>query len=791
MGVLAAALAAAPALAPAQETEPAAAAAATRPSITPELKGRRVERVDVTGNTTVSNAIIRNLIRTKEGEPFDPATAQEDYHRIFELRKFSDVVVRAEPTAAGGVIVVFEVSEQKLIRSIAFKGNAHVDAAALRAAADLKEGQAVDSFRIALARTAIENLYRDRNYPYAHVDTLGPPLAARGELIFDIVEGPRVRVRNIDFKGELSYSKDKLKDQIKTATWLPILRPGKYDPELLDEDVAALRRFYEGKGFFDVRVGRKVIVSPDQSEIEVDFLIEEGTHYTIDHVLFEGNASLTDAQLRANLKLVPGRFYDNEILQRDVRQVVRTYSPLGYIYDPQVQDEAYLRVEPKPVFLKAPGKVDLVYQIHEGKPFHIGRILVKGNHKSQDKLVLREFRDFAPGALFNSGQMEDAGDRLRASPFFSGVTITPIGDDPATRDVLVEVNEQKTASFNIGAGINSNGGVGGSFVFEQRNFDITNVPNDVRDVFSEHAFTGGGQEFRAAFEPGTQATNASLRFTEPYLFDQPYSFTDEFYLRDRLREHYDEHRFGDRVSLGKRFSYEWSALLSLRGEEVKITSVEEPRFRAPEILEERGRNTLTSVGLQVRRDTTNPGILPYQGSVITAGYELYGALGGDFNFQKFSLAFDGYRTLREDLLGRRTIFGLHSTAGFIPTGDSPVFERFYGGGLGSIRGFRFRGVGPRDGRGEDPVGGDFSLTGSAEVNFPVYGENLRGVVFLDAADVEPNVRFGTIRTSVGVGVRLVLPFLGQTPIAIDFGVPLIIGRNDERQLISFSFGFTP
>lgn len=763
----------------------------SRTSITPELAGRRVERVDVTGNTTVSYAIIRHLIRTKEGDRFDPATAEEDYHRIFELKKFRDVIVRAEPTRAGGVIVVFEVSEQKLISSIVFHGNVHVDTQALRDAAQLKEGQAIDTFRIAVARTAIETLYRDKNYPFAHVEVPDAPLSSRGEIDFDVVEGPQVTIRYIDFQGVHSYSKDKLKDQIKTASWFPIFRSGKFDPDQLDEDVAAIRRFYEGKGFFDVRVGRKLIFSPDQTEMQVDFLVDEGQRYRIDHILFEGNTSLGDARLRNALKLAAGQYYDSEILQSDVRQLVRVYSPLGYIYDPQVQDESYLRIEPKPVFLKTPGRVDLVYQIHEGKPFRIGRILVKGNSRSQDKLVLREFRDFVPGRLFNSGEMDDAGDRLRATPFFSAVTITPIGEDPEVRDVLVEVTEQKTASFNIGAGINSNGGVGGSFVFEQRNFDITNFPNDFRDIFSEHAFTGAGQEFRAAFEPGTQQTNASLRFTEPYVFDQPYSFTDELYLRDRQREHYDERRLGDRVSLGKRFNYEWSALLSLRGEEVKIQQIDEPRYRPPQILEREGQNTLTSLALQVRRDTTNPGILAYKGSILTAGWEGYGILGGDFSFQKFTLSLDRYQTVREDLLGRRTVLGLHATTGFIPVGHSVFFERFYGGGLGSIRGFRFRGVGPRDGRGLDPVGGDFSLTGSAELNFPVYGENLRGVVFIDSADVERDVHFGTIRTSVGAGVRLVLPFLGQTPIAIDFGVPVVIAHDDQRQLISFSFGFTP
>ena len=482
--------------------------------------------------------------------------------------------------------------------------------------------------------------------------------------------------------------------------------------------------------------------------------------------------------------------YDQEIVDRDRKQVVTAYSKFGYIYLPNSTDEDYLRIEPKQVFLDQPGKVDLVYDIHEGKPFKLGQIHVRGNYKSMDKLVLREFRELTPGTLYNSGEVQNAMERLKALPYFGGVTVNPIGDDPKYRDLLVEVTEGRTASFNVGAGINSNGGIGGNVTYRQQNFDIANIPDDPTDAFGEHSFTGAGQQFVASFEPGTIATNASLRFSEPYLFDLPYSFSEEIYLRDRVREEYDDRRLGDRVTFGKRFDYVWSSAITLRAEEVKIYQVQDQRFRSEQILAAQGTHPLTGIGFTARRDTTNPGPLPYQGSVTSFGYEYVGAIGGEYNFHKFTLNFDDYFTLHDDLLDRRTVLGLHFSAGYIPD-HSPFFERFYGGGIGSIRGFRFRGVSPRDGRGLDPIGGNFSLTGSAEVNFPIYEESLRGVVFSDFGDVESQVHIGTIRSSVGAGVRLILPFLGQTPLAIDFAVPLTKAHEDNTQLISFSLGFTP
>jgi outer membrane protein assembly factor BamA len=526
------------------------------------------------------------------------------------------------------------------------------------------------------------------------------------------------------------------------------------------------------------------------SELQINFLVEEGPRYVVDRVSFRGISNVSEAELRKNLRLREGMPYDADVVQRDVRSIVRAYSPLGYILQPPQQDldPDYLRVEPRQVFGREPGRVELVYDITEGKPFRIGRIVVKGNSRTQDKVVLREMR-VAPGQLYNSAELQDAVERLRATPFFTGVQVTPIGNDPESRDVLVEVQENRTARFLVGAGVNSNGGVGGNITYEQQNFDIMNWPRSWDELFSDRAFVGAGQTFRASVEPGTEATNISLFFSDPYVFDQNYGFAGEAYLRNRKREHYDDERIGGRVSLTKRFNYVWSARLSLRGETVNITDVRDPEIRAQEILDEEGYSTLTSAGVQVRRDTTNRGLLPSEGTTTTAAWESFGALGGDFTFQRFTLGWDGYKTLREDLLDRRTILSLHADAAYI-TGDAPFFEKLYGGGIGSVRGFEFRGISPRSGPADDRVGGDFSLFGSAEVSFPITGDNLRGVFFFDAGTVEEDFEFGTIRTAVGGGIRLVLPFLGQTPIAVDLAYPITKDDEDDTQIISFSFGIS-
>jgi outer membrane protein insertion porin family len=791
--------------------------------VSPELIGRTVEEVRVVGNAQVSSQVILNLARTHEGDKFDPVTVQEDYQRIYGLNRFSNVQAQVEPTRAG-VIVIFQVTEQQLIKEIRFVGNSSVSTSDLQKAVNLKAGDAIEPFRIALAKREIATSYRAKNHPFAHAELSMDELTRTGNAVFRIVEGPEVTIRKIAFVGGNSFTYGKLNSQVKTTRWYWIFNAGTYDPEVVEDDVAALRRFYNGNGYFNAHVDRKLIFSPDQSELEIDFLINEGPRFRVDRVSFTGNVSVDEFTLRKNLKLVEGRFFDNDLLQHDVREIVKAYSPKGYIYDPQSDDPRYLRIG-KPsypyvarlIFHDQPGTVEMVYEISEGKPFMIGRILVKGNERSQDKLVLRELH-VGPGQLYNSGELADATDRLKGTPYFDNATITPVGDQPDTRDLLVEVHEKRTANISVGAGINSNGGIAGNFTFEQKNFDIANPPSTFSDILSDRAFTGAGQTFRVSFEPGTQVTNASILFSEPYLFDQPYSLTTEAFIRDWTREDWVERYAGGRITLGKQMSYIWSTNVSFLGEDVKVSDITdyapvtdtvavinhetgEPLIdpvtgqyvtrlkspRAPDVLIRAGHNTVTSIGWQLRRDTTNHGPLTYEGTSTTFNFEQFGAMGGEFYFSKFALGLDGFQTVYQDLLDRRTVLGLQLNTGYI-TRNAPFFERFYGGGIGSLRGFAFRGVSPRQGWANDPVGGDFSLLGSAEVNYPIYGDNLRGVVFTDAGTVEEDIRIHTIRVSVGFGIRLVLPFLGQAPLKLDLGFPLVKRPEDDVQYFSFAFG---
>jgi len=758
-----------------------------------QFAGRTVETVRVEGNTQVSTSVILELVRTREGDKFDPDTVVADYQRIYDkMKMFANVEAFVQPTPTG-VIVVFKVTEQKRIHEIRYQGNVNIDTDKLKEVVDLKSGEAIDNFRINVAKQAIEKLYRDKNYPSAHVVVAPRDLVSNGDVVFQIVEGPQVRVRKVDFIGNNSFSTWRLKDQIKTGYYIFIIRPGVFDPEQVDEDVSRVQKFYYDHGFFDVRVGRKLSRSPDMSEMQVSFLVDEGARYFIDQVEFKGISAVTEGDLRKEMRELEGKPYDDDAIHNDIRSIVKVYSKVGgYIFDEHpgvAPNPDYLQIKPDHFVEMQPGRVKLVYTITEGKQFRIDRILVKGNSRTKDNVILREMR-MRPGQMYNSAGVQDASDRLRGLPYFTSVSIEPVGDDPQSRDLLVEVTEQHTAQISAGVGINSNLGFGGQLSYEQKNFDIANVPTSWDEAFSDRAFSGAGQDFLISFEPGTEGTNATVSFTEPYLFDQPYSFNAQAYWNTRIREVYNDERAGGRLTFGERFSYVYSADVFFRAEDVDITDLTQPFYdRAPEIVAGQGHHTLTSIGTDFRRDTTNHGPITYEGTNTQIGFEDAGAMGGTVEFDRVTFSFDDYLQVSEDLLGRKSVINTHLDVAWDPQ-DAPFYERFYGGGLGSVRGFLYRGISPRAGLGLDPVGGDFAVTGGVEYGFPLVEDFLRGVLFCDAGDVESNVHFGTIRTSVGFGFRLVLPFFGQTPLALDFGFPITHNSQDNEQVLSFSFGIS-
>jgi outer membrane protein insertion porin family len=336
----------------------------------------------------------------------------------------------------------------------------------------------------------------------------------------------------------------------------------------------------------------------------------------------------------------------------------------------------------------------------------------------------------------------------------------------------------------IGVGVSTNNGLLGSVSFTQHNFDLFAWPNSERRFWQGEAFKGAGQTLRITVEPGTELTRAYLDWEDPSLMDGPFSLANRIFYFERQWDKYQENRYGDVLSLGRRFPNSWYAEVAQRVEGVLINHVDDDA--APEIKDAKGTSLVLGTKGTLIRDRTDNRWMPSEGDRLRLSYE---EVYGSYTFGKIGADYHIYRTLYQDELERKHVLsGKIEAAQIVPEGVAPVFEEYYAGGSGSIRGFKYRGISPRSDGTDQAIGGDWLFLAGSEYEFPLIGKIFRGVTFLDTGTVEDRFGFSHYRVSIGTGLRLALPFLGQVPMSLDFGIPLMKQSQDDTQLVSFSFG---
>jgi outer membrane protein insertion porin family len=493
--------------------------------------------------------------------------------------------------------------------------------------------------------------------------------------------------------------------------------------------------------------------------------------------------------LAEGLKLEQGQPFNQQKLQADTQKITDKYGALGHI-------EA--KISPDIQYREQPGEVDVVYDIKEGDPFYVGRILITGNHTTKDNVIRRELR-LHPGELFDTTAARRSESELRRTQLFlanyqagTGPTITPLGEGTNLRDISqpqrdvdveVRVDEAQTGRLLFGVGVNSDAGLLGNLIISEQNFDLFRWPASFGDFLAGDAFRGGGQEFRLEAAPGTQFSRYLISWREPHLLDSPYSLGLSGHFFQRNYREYDEERAGGTISIGHEFTDQIRGALGLRIENVNISDPDVPT--PPDLLEVLGDNFLTALTLSLEHDTRDNPFIPSCGHFAQVAFE-QGF--GDFSFPKVSLEGRQYWTVTERIDGSgKNILSLRGTVGFAGD-DTPMFERFFAGGFRNFRGFEFRGVGPSVF--DVHVGGEFMLLGSVEYQLPITADDtLQMVFFSDFGTVEEDVRISDFRVTAGLGLRVIVPMLGPVPLAFDFAFPLHSADTDDEQVFSFFIGF--
>ena len=497
----------------------------------------------------------------------------------------------------------------------------------------------------------------------------------------------------------------------------------------------------------------------------------------------EGNKTFEENNLLQLTDLRPDSYYNKLTIQTDLKRIRDYY---GYTGRSVPIDERYY-VDPE-----KPGIVHVAYQIIERPPTRVQEVIIEGNERTRDHVIRRQIPLF-PGQILSYPDLLAAQQNLSRLGIFEedpsqGISPTVTIDNPDIdepfKTVRVRVKEKATGSFLLGVGVNSDSGITGSIVVNERNFDALSPPSSLEDILGGRAFRGAGQELRLEAVPGNIFQRYSASFREPSVFDSPYSLGVSGYYYQRGFLEYNENRLGARVTVGRRLDQYWSINGAVRAEQVDVNNL--TPFTPQQIAVDKGKSFIVGTRASVTRDSRDNFLRPSSGSQIELGYE---QVFGDYNFPILTLEATKFWTTysRVDGSGKQ-VLAFRSQASY--AGDNaPVYERFYGGGFRSIRGFSFRGVGPHVN--EFNVGGNFAFLNSLEYQIPLMAnDNLFAVGFLDSGTVEKNVSINDYRVTAGAGLRIAVPqLLGPVPIALDFGIPLKQAAGDKKQIFSFWLGF--
>jgi len=800
------------------------------------LADRPIARVVFTGLSRVAEREVLNNTRVAAGQPFEAAAVRNDVATLYRLGQFDtvDALVRLLPD--GTVELTYALVEQPIVRDLQVVGNKVISDQELRKAIPLYAGGPRDDFLLEQAVSRIKELYRKRGNYLAEVTVDETRLKDTGILILRVVEGPRVKVKEIEFVGNESFTASELAGEVQTRTAVPLFVKGELDEELLIDDVAALDKFYKDRGFIDVRADRRIEISPDSKEAKVVFVVGEGRRYRMRSITVEGRGAegprqlgvLDARQIRDLLAIQPGDVFSRLKLDKSIASVRDSYHLLGHV-DVEITDRA-VRVGEEP-------EVDLVLTVREGRRTIAGLVNIQGNFLTKDKVVRRLVR-IQPGRTLDGRELENARKRIQASQLFNDVRVTvqrprddeqdaleltdPFGmgaggaapsadaaaqtggpDDPAVaeerverirsdvRDILVEVKERNTGSVNFGVGLGTDSGVFGEFSVSQRNFDIADTPETLDELISGRALRGAGQQFRMSIAPGNEVTNFSLDFVEPHLLETDYSLRLSPFYRIRLYEDYDENRVSLPIALSRRLGDFWSVSLN-----TAFTSVELSDFDPDtpiEVFEDRGPTTLASLGFSVRRTDVDRQFRPSRGSSAEFSATQFVSFDDVDPFAVLRAGYTQFFTVTEDFLGRRSTLRVATDVGYIVGDEAPVYERFYLGGR-SFRGFDFRTISPKSRANldpttplsNDPVGGTWLFSLGLQYEQPIFQNSFTMVGFVDSGTVTDEIGLDQYRVSAGFGIRLYLPQFGPAPLAFDFAFPVVKEDTDETQVFSFS-----
>jgi outer membrane protein insertion porin family len=749
----------------------------------PDEPAAVVESVEVRGNQYVQTETLLYYVSTKAGDRYDEQRLKADFRRLWDTGFLDDLTLEVKDGPRGGKVVTFGVSERKRIQIVDFRGSKELTKSNIEDELKKRDAQIrIDTFydlgRARKVEAIVREMLQAKGRPFATVKHEAKPIGGAAEqLSFTIDDGPKAKIKKIEFDGNGVYSDGKLAGKMKklkpsgfwNLSWLggkSTYTESKWLGEPPDPgDQKRIEDFYLNHGYVTARVGQPRLSYTDGGSkkkpvkwVTLTIPITEGAQYKVGDVKFEGLTVLKEEFVRPLFKTETGEVYNESKFKKGFDKLRDIYGSLGYF-----QWTGAPKRNPDP----ARKVVDVTLSMDEDKRYYVGQIHVTGNDTTRDKVVRREIY-MNEGDVFNTEALKATIRRINQLGYFKPMEGAPDlqpsekGEDKL--DITLKVEEQNRNQFSFGGGMS---GLEGAFV--NASFSTTN-------------FLGAGETVSLAAQAGGRTKNYQLAITEPYFLDRPLTLGFEVHLR-RLTNlsgetlvGYSEQDQGLGLTMGVPVSRFSRAFASYAYEIVDIYDVDQEaldRLRSgstpgsvpgvdPTLVQNSaGRRYESRITPSWVRNTVDNPFLPRQGSRYSASVQYTGGfLGGSVNYFRPTLEAVFYRPF-----GRKMALGLRGevayTRPFGETTDVPYYQRFFLGGETQIRGYKARTVSPVDPETSTAIGGNKYLLFNAEYYFDLLGP-LRFLLFFDAGQAYPEGQgfyWKTMSTSTGAELRFLMPVL--------------------------------
>ncbi|MHB8876365.1 MAG: outer membrane protein assembly factor BamA [Myxococcaceae bacterium] len=765
---------------------PEVEAPAPRPSDVPPAdeggpSADRIVEVRVEGNRRVEPEAVKRVMANREGKVFDPTRTAEDLRALWALGYFSDIQLLIQRLPKGGLVYVVRVEERPAVREVRITGNEELSQEDFKDTIDIKPHSVLDLDAIRRNEKKLQEKYVEKGYFLAEVTHRIEPVpdSQDVDIVLVVREHAKVMVKQISFLGANKVPPDELKAvmQTKEGGYLSfITQEGTFREEAFQRDLAIVQSAYYDRGFINVKVEKPwVSISSDKRFIYITVRIDEGEPYTIGKIDFSGDLVETKDKLGKRMSSRAGELFNRTRLSQDILSITDLYYDGGF---------AYANITPVTQVNADAKTIDLTFDVQKGQQVAIERIEVVGNTKTRDKVIRRELRVYE-GDLFSGTGLRKSKERVTALGFFETVEVShKPGADSGHVVVQVEVKEKATGTFQVGLG-------------------FSNVENFIFTAqVAQQNFLGWGQSVSASAQLSGLRSFLQLSYYDPYFFDTNYIFSADFYKQQADYFGFIRNATGGDVNLGYHILEDVMVNLTYTREYVQV---EPGQSQSQLTLANQFRSGQTSsLRLSATWDRRDNRLFPTSGfmNFVSAEYAPK-ILGGDFLFSRYSAYSRWYFPLFWGI-----VFKTNATVGFIqehdPKNPLPISEKYYLGGINSVRGYVLRTISPKKDilRSLDPSSGTLAFTVGGtkqayfnfELEFPIFEKvGIRGVLFYDAGNAfADDAPFFTDREfklplglfhSVGFGFRWFSPI---GPLRFEWGIPLN-RRPEDNQPLVFEF----